>query len=95
MGLAVVNEATCVTCGDCVPVCKYLALEWMPGELPVVLADRCTGCGECQATCVRTRVLERRELAATAIEVVAGAREKELRAEHERGETVEEESRGY
>jgi ferredoxin-type protein NapF len=69
MGLAVVNEETCVTCGDCVKVCRYEAMEWMPGELPVVVADRCTGCGECQAECVRTRVRETKQLDRTAIEV--------------------------
>jgi NAD-dependent dihydropyrimidine dehydrogenase PreA subunit len=39
---------------------------------PVVLEDRCVGCGLCQARCRAVNVAEKRLLSASAVEVVAG-----------------------
>ncbi len=98
MGLAVVDEVTCLpfagreACQMCVDECDaagYHAIEFLrvhaevdeagaPVEgsgfvAPVVLADRCVGCGLCQTRCWGINVVEKRLLADTAIAVFAGA----------------------
>lgn len=98
MGLAVVNERTCLPhsgrrdCGMCVDACKqagYDAIEFLrvhvetdseglpvddSGYLaPVVLADKCVGCGICQARCYQVNVKGAGLLEAAAIRVRAGA----------------------
>jgi len=97
MGLAVVNEATCLpyagrqACQLCVDECTragYNAIEFvrvgvetdengMPVEgsgfrAPVVIADKCNGCGLCHFQCHRKNILQDGLLAETAIRVVGG-----------------------
>lgn len=97
MGLALVNEKTCLPhsgrqdCAMCVDACKtagYDAIEFlrvhvemdeqgMPTEdsgyfAPVVLPEKCVGCGHCQARCHRVNVLEEGLLKEAAIRVRAG-----------------------
>ena len=105
MGLAVVNQQTCLPyagqdeCQLCVDECTtsgYCAIEFvlvgteldrlgMPvadsGFLaPVVLADRCVGCGLCQARCYGMNVAEKGLLSQSAIIIQAGeGREDRLR----------------
>ena len=97
MGLAIVNEATCLPyagreeCQLCVDECTaagYNAIEFTrvgtevdddgnPQEgtgflAPVVLADRCVGCGLCQTRCYGVNRVEKQLLGASAIVVNAG-----------------------
>lgn len=97
MGLAIVNEATCLplagkeACQLCVDECiaaGYDAIEFLQvhtqvddagqpidgsGFLaPVVLPDKCVGCGLCQTRCYAINVKERHVLGASAIVVEAG-----------------------
>lgn len=98
MGLAIVNETTCLphankeACQLCVDECTaagYHALEFrqvhtevdaqgLPIEgsgylAPVVLADKCVGCGLCQMSCHRVNVEQKGLLDISAIIVEAGA----------------------
>ena len=97
MGLAIVNEHTCLphaqreACQLCVDECKaagYDAIEFQrvgtqvdadgaPVEgsgylAPIVLADKCVGCGLCETRCFRINARHKRLLADTAIRIVAG-----------------------
>lgn len=97
MGLAIVNEATCLplanreACQLCVDECNaagYEAIEFINvhTELddngvpidgssfvaPVVLADKCVGCGLCQTRCYAINVKEKHLLDASAIIIKAG-----------------------
>ena len=97
MGLAIVNEQTCLpyarreACQMCVDECNaanYNAIEFIrvgtemdkdgkPIEdtgflAPVILADKCVGCGLCETRCYRINVLQKRLIEETAIRVVAG-----------------------
>jgi ferredoxin len=97
MGLAVVNEQTCLpfanrkACQLCVDECQsagYHAIEFMqvhtqvgddglPLEAtgflaPVVLEDRCVGCGLCQTRCYAINVREKKLIDSSAIVVLAG-----------------------
>jgi hypothetical protein len=98
MGLAIVNERTCLpyagreACQLCVDDCAaagYHAIEFVrvgtqademgnPIEdsgllAPVVLADKCVGCGLCQTRCYGINVAEKGLLRASAIVIEAGA----------------------
>ncbi len=97
MGLAIVNESTCLpfagreACDLCVVECNaagYRAIEFkqvgtevdqdgvpIPGtgySAPVVLADKCVGCGLCQTRCHAINVKEKGLLAESAIIIEAG-----------------------
>jgi ferredoxin len=97
MGLAVVNEGTCLpyaqreACQLCVDECqaaRYDAIEFQrvgtragadgvpiddSGFLaPVVLVDKCAGCGLCETRCFQINVKHKRLLADSAITIVAG-----------------------
>jgi ferredoxin len=97
MGLAIVNEATCLpfaqkeACDLCVQECDaagYRAIEYTQVGVevdnagqpiagtgyaaPVVLADKCVGCGLCQTRCHVINVKDRHVLSASAIIVEAG-----------------------
>lgn len=97
MGLAIVNEQTCLPmagredCDLCVQECNaagYHAIEYIQvgtemdesglpidgtGMLaPVVLDDKCVGCGLCQTRCYGINVKERGVLSASAIIIEAG-----------------------
>lgn len=60
IGLAVINESQCLAfrdtgCRDCFDACPYEAIELTDvaqNPLPVVVADRCNGCGACESVCV-------------------------------------------
>jgi ferredoxin len=97
MGLAIVNDKTCLpiagrdACQLCVDECKaagYDAIEFEQvhtqvdehGEpiagsgflAPVVIADRCVGCGLCQTRCYAINVKENSLLRESAIVIEAG-----------------------
>lgn len=97
IGLAIVNEATCLphlgtaACQLCHDECKaagYNAIEFLrvhveldenglPVEgsgfsAPVVLAERCNGCGLCQTRCHHVNARQKRLMAESAIVVIAG-----------------------
>ncbi|MDM4014706.1 4Fe-4S binding protein [Roseiconus lacunae] len=97
MGLAIVNESTCLpyagteACDLCVQECQaagYDAIEYTqvgaevdsegrPVEgtgfaAPVVLADKCVGCGLCQTRCFAINVKDKHLLAESAIIIEAG-----------------------
>ncbi|RCS44010.1 4Fe-4S dicluster domain-containing protein [Bremerella cremea] len=97
MGLAIVNEQTCLpfagkeACDLCVQECTaagYHAIEYtqvcveldaqgQPVEgtgyaAPLVLADKCVGCGLCQTRCHVINVKQRHVLAKSAIIIEAG-----------------------
>ena len=61
LGLAELDESTCLAyrltgCRACYDACKYGAIELenenSANPLPHVIADRCNGCGACQAVCL-------------------------------------------
>ncbi|MBC7247996.1 MAG: 4Fe-4S dicluster domain-containing protein [Actinobacteria bacterium] len=58
IGTASVNRAKCIAwnegkdCLVCYERCSYQAIEVDSRGRPRVIADRCTGCGACQNTCV-------------------------------------------
>lgn len=97
MGLAVVNESTCLPFADtgdcdlCVQECNaagYDAIEYInvgtqvdkdgtpiegSGRLaPVVIEDKCVGCGLCQTRCYAINVKEEQLIADSAIVIEAG-----------------------
>jgi ferredoxin len=97
MGLALVNESTCLPFADreacqlCVDECRaagYDAIEFtqvhtevdavgnpIPGSghvAPVVLLEKCVGCGLCQTRCFGINVEEKGLLKASAIVIEAG-----------------------
>lgn len=97
MGLAIVNESTCLpfagreACDLCVQECNaagYHAIEFQQVgtevdddgvpivgtgySAPVVLADKCVGCGLCQTRCNSINVKEKGLLAESAIIIEAG-----------------------
>lgn len=51
IGLAVIDEQTCIKCGLCVMKCPREAITKEDGETPRVNAGQCIGCGACQAAC--------------------------------------------
>ncbi|MBQ9453615.1 MAG: 4Fe-4S dicluster domain-containing protein [Desulfovibrio sp.] len=58
MGVAVIDEATCVTylkkrrCKTCVDACReFKAITLKDRRYPVVNAEKCTGCGACLRRC--------------------------------------------
>jgi ferredoxin len=98
MGLAIVNESTCLpfagreACQLCVDECVaagYDAIEFtrvgtetdtegnpieVTGYLaPVVISDKCVGCGLCQSRCVSINMDEKQLLTESAIIIEAGA----------------------
>jgi ferredoxin len=46
-----IDPAACTSSGGCAPVCPEAAIVGGPGEIHVVLADRCTKCLACFAAC--------------------------------------------
>lgn len=60
MGLAVIEEESCYLrtgreCNQCRHYCEYEAIEMKSGpaisRIPVILIDKCVGCGACQVVC--------------------------------------------
>lgn len=51
IGLAKINEDTCIKCGLCVMKCPRAAITKQDGDFPQVLDDVCIGCGACQNAC--------------------------------------------
>jgi heterodisulfide reductase subunit A len=49
--VAVVDEAKCVGCGECIPTCPYTAIVRNGNEKAEVNPALCQGCGTCVATC--------------------------------------------
>jgi heterodisulfide reductase subunit A2 len=53
--VALVNERNCISCGKCIQVCPFGAVQWkeLRGGIrkAEVLATVCQGCGLCNATC--------------------------------------------
>ena len=97
MGLAAVNEQTCLphagreACSQCVHACAdagYNAIEYVRVHVevdeqgmpvadsgfsaPMIRADKCVGCGLCQARCYSINVKEKGLLAESAVHVQAG-----------------------
>ena len=51
IGLAAVNEDSCIQCGLCVMECPRSAITKPQGEFPQINPGECIGCGACQAVC--------------------------------------------
>ena len=51
IGLAVINENTCIKCGLCVMKCPRGAISKEDGSFPLINTDECIGCGACQNAC--------------------------------------------
>ncbi len=41
----------CLMMGDCFDVCPFDAIKWEDENIPVILEDKCTGCGKCIKSC--------------------------------------------
>ena len=41
----------CLMMGDCLDVCKFDAIKWEPGHIPVIIEEKCTACGKCVDIC--------------------------------------------
>ena len=57
LGLAVIDEAQCLAfrdtgCRYCYDACPYEAMELDKDNRPIVLEDKCNGCGACESVCV-------------------------------------------
>ncbi len=58
LGKAVIIRDWCLAwnmnngCKFCYDACPYEAMELEAGGRPIVLADKCNGCGACQSACV-------------------------------------------
>lgn len=57
LGKAVINTNWCLAylligCRFCFDACPYDAMELDQDNRPVVIADRCNGCGACESVCV-------------------------------------------
>lgn len=57
IGKAVINEDWCLAyrlagCRSCYDACPYEAMELDDNKRPIVLTDRCNGCGACESACV-------------------------------------------
>jgi heterodisulfide reductase subunit A len=48
---AVVDEALCKMCGQCVEVCSFKAITWQKKQAARVISAQCAGCGTCAAEC--------------------------------------------
>jgi heterodisulfide reductase subunit A len=48
---AVVDEALCKMCGQCVDVCPFGAISWEKKQVARVTSAACAGCGTCAAEC--------------------------------------------
>ena len=48
---AQVDQALCVSCGQCGKLCPRGAIKVYKGMYAVVDADRCVGCGICAQNC--------------------------------------------
>lgn len=51
IGLAVIDEQTCIKCGLCVMKCPRQAINKEDGAFPIVNANECIGCGACANGC--------------------------------------------
>jgi len=51
IGVAHVDENTCIQCGLCVGECPREIIVKEFGEFPVILADKCIGCHKCASVC--------------------------------------------
>ncbi|MBW1940198.1 MAG: CoB--CoM heterodisulfide reductase iron-sulfur subunit A family protein [Deltaproteobacteria bacterium] len=53
--VALVNERVCISCGKCIEVCPFGAIQWKTlrdgSQKAEVLPTVCQGCGLCNATC--------------------------------------------
>jgi NADPH-dependent glutamate synthase beta subunit-like oxidoreductase len=46
-----VCDVGCIGHGDCIRACQFGAIEMGPEGYPVVLEDKCVGCGACERVC--------------------------------------------
>lgn len=51
IGLAQIDEESCIKCGLCVMKCPREAISKQDGDFPHVSADVCIGCGVCKSAC--------------------------------------------
>lgn len=49
--VAVIEEAACIGCTKCIPVCPVDAIIGARGQMHTIIPDRCTGCELCLAPC--------------------------------------------
>lgn len=51
----VIDESACIDCGACARVCAKGAVEpsATPKKIPVINAEKCTGCSLCVLNCVK------------------------------------------
>jgi len=43
----------CLMMGDCMDVCPFDAITWSPGQIPVIIEEKCTACGKCVNICAK------------------------------------------
>lgn len=43
----------CLMMGDCMDVCPFDAITWSPGQIPVIIEEKCTACGKCVKICAK------------------------------------------
>ena len=48
---AMINRSVCMSCGGCVGVCPFVALELENGMKLKPIFELCTGCGICVRFC--------------------------------------------
>ncbi len=51
IGLASIDETTCIKCGLCVMKCPRAAIQKEDGDYPQIDDENCIGCGACQQAC--------------------------------------------
>ena len=51
IGLAIIDEQTCIKCGLCVMKCPREAIKREDSDFPLVNANECIGCGACANGC--------------------------------------------
>jgi Na+-translocating ferredoxin:NAD+ oxidoreductase subunit B len=55
-GGAIACKHACLMMGDCYNVCPFDAIQFIQGQIPTVIEEKCTACGKCVSACPRTLI---------------------------------------